>query len=100
MLREEAAPLREVVVPVVRTVEVREEPGAAERVTLVRPVERRETPVPPPEAEPPARVTALVRPDAPPREAKLRVLRDASRWPTWRAWLFRWIQRPLHPPTP
>ena len=80
-----ADPLRAVVVPVVvRTAEEaeREVPGAAERATLVRPVEERravrETAVP--EAVlPPARVSALLRPDAPPRETKLRVLRDASR---------------------
>ena len=95
-------PLRVAVVAFVRTaVPLRETPGAAVRLTLVRPVEeRRVALVLPPEAElPPARVRPL-RVDDPPREAKLRVLRDASRCPTWRAWLFRWIQRPLHPPTP
>ena len=79
-----ADPLRVVVVPVVRTAEEAERevvPGAAERATLVRPVEeRRETPLPVPEAVlPPARVSALPRPVAPHRETKLRVLRDASR---------------------
>ena len=82
----------------------RDVPGAAARVTLVRPVlERREVPreaAEPEAVEPPARVRALLRPDAPPRETKLRVLREASRWPTWRAWLLRWIQRPDQPPTP
>ena len=103
-----AEPLRDAAVPVVpveRTAEEvaeRETPGAAERVTLVRPVEeRRETLLPVAEAVlPPARVRPLPRPDAPPRETKLRVLWEASRPPTWRAWLFRWIQWPLQPPTP
>ena len=75
--------LRVVVVPAVRTADeaARDVPGAAERATLVRPVEeRRETPLPVPEAVlPPARVSALPRPGAPPRETKLRELRDASR---------------------
>ena len=61
-------------------------PGAAERETLVRPVlERRDVPreaVEPVAVVPPARVRPLLRPDAPPRETKLRVLREASRWPT------------------
>ena len=105
--REAAEPLRaEVVVPAERvTVEAeRAVPGAAERETLVRPVlERRDVPleaVEPEAVEPPARVRPLLRPDAPPRETKLRVLREASRPPTWRAWLFRCIQRPDQPPTP
>ena len=90
------------VVPVERIAEELERvPGAAERATLVRPVEeRRATPLPRVSVLlPPARVRPL-RLEAPPREAKLRELRDASRWPTWKAWLFRWIQRPLQPPTP
>ena len=104
-----AEPLRVTVEPVERTAEVpaRVAPGAAERETLVRPVEdRRVARLPPVVAVlPPARVRPLlrVRPlprDAPPRETRLRVLREPSRWPTWKAWLFRWIQRPLHPPTP
>ena len=78
----------------------RDVPGAAARVTLVRPVEERRETAEPEAVEPPARVRALLRPDAPPRETKLRVLREASRWPTWRAWLLRWIQRPDLPPTP
>ena len=80
MLRVVAAPVERAVVAVER-----DAPGAAERVTLVRPVvERRvEREAVEPEAEePPARVRALPRPDEPPRETKLRVLRDASRWPT------------------
>ena len=78
-LRETVEPLREVVVPVVRTAEERV-PGAAERETLVRPVEeRRETPVLPLVAVlPPARVRPL-RLEEPPRETRLRELRDASR---------------------
>ena len=104
--REAAEPLRAEVVPVERfTVEAaREVPGAAVRATLVRPVlDRRDVPretAEPEAVEPPARVRPLLRPDAPPRETKLRVLRGASRWPTWRAWLVRWIQRPDQPPTP
>ena len=103
--REAAELLRVVVVPVERATDEAERavPGAAERETLVRPVEERravrataELPV----VEPPARVRPLLRPDAPPRETKLRVLREASRWPAWRAWLFCWIQRPDQPPTP
>ena len=78
-----AEPLRAEVEPVVRTAEeaAREVPGAAERATLVRPVEeRREAlPVEPETVLPPARVRPLPRPEAPPRETKLRVLRDASR---------------------
>ena len=105
MPRETVDPLR-ADVPEARVVVVaeREVPGAAERETLVRPVlERRDVPretVEPEAAEPPARVRPLLRPEAPPRETKLRELREASRWPTWRAWLFRWIQRPDQPPTP
>ena len=102
--REAAEPLR-ADVPEARVTGVvaRDVPGAAERVTLVRPVlERRvvREAAEPVAVEPPARVRPLLRPDAPPRETKLRVLREASRWPTWRAWLFRWIQRPDQPPTP
>ena len=104
--REAAEPLRAEVVPVERVTDeaARDVPGAAERVTLVRPVlERRDVPretAEPEAVEPPARVRPLLRPDAPPRETKLRVLREASRWPTWRAWLFRCIQWPDQPPTP
>lgn len=103
--REAAEPLRVTVDPVERTAEVpaRVAPGAAERETLVRPVEDRRVARLVAVAAvllPPARVRPLLRPEAPPRETKLRVLREASRWPTWKAWLFRWIQRPLHPPTP
>ena len=102
--REAADPLRAAVVPVERTAvePARETPGAAVRATLVRPVEERRDAVRVPVEEavlPPARVRAL-REDAPPRETRLRELREPSRWPTWRAWLFRWIQRPPHPPTP
>ena len=102
--REAAEP--RVVVPVERDADEaeRDVPGAAERETLVRPVlERRDVPREAAEleaVEPPARVRPLLRPEAPPREIKLRVLREASRWPTWRAWLFRWSQRPDQPPTP
>ena len=93
-----ADPLRAEVEPVVRTAEEeeRETPGVAERATLVRPVEERRLTVVP--EVPPARVRPLRL--APPRETKLRELREASRPPTSRAWLFRWIQRPLQPPTP
>ena len=81
--REAAEPLR-AEVPVERaTLEAeRDVPGAAERATLVKPVEERREPVEPEAEEPPARVRALLRPLAPPRDAKLRVLREASRWPT------------------
>ena len=67
-LREAVDPLREVV-PVERTEEVAvREPGAAERETLVRPVEERRTaPVLPLAKLPPARVRPLR--DEPPREA-------------------------------
>ena len=97
--------LRDVVVPAERATDEAERavPGAAERVTLVRPVEERRVvraTVEPVAVVPPARVRPLLRPDAPPRETKLRVLREASRWPTWRAWLFCWIQRPDQPPIP
>ena len=86
-LRDAEELLRVDVVPVERAeVEAeRDTPGAAERVTLVRPVVERRVEreaVEPETEEPPARVRALPRPDEPPRETKLRVLRDASRWPT------------------
>ena len=76
--------LRVVVDPAVRTADeaARDVPGAAERVTLVRPVEERRgvrATVDPEAVEPPARVRPLPRPDAPPRDTRLRVLRDASR---------------------
>lgn len=77
LLRVVAAPVERAVVAVER-----DTPGAAERVTLVRPVVERRVvrEAEEPEAvEPPARVRALPRPDEPPRETKLRVLRDASR---------------------
>ena len=75
-------------------------PGV-ERETLVRPVEVRRTPVLPLVVVLPlARVRPLLRPEAPPRETKLRRLLAASRWPNWRAWLFRRSQGPLQPPTP
>lgn len=101
-----AEPLR-VAVPVLRTEDdPARVPVTEERETLVKPVEeRREAPeLPPVAALPPARVRPELRVAAlraaPPREAKLRELREPSRWPTWRAWLFRWSQRPLQPPTP
>ena len=92
-LRETVEPLRAAEDPVVRTEELaaRVVPGAAERETLVRPVlERREpvTVLPVEAVLPPLRVRPL-RLEEPPRETKLRVLRLASRWPTWCAWLLR-----------
>ena len=80
--REAEEPVRDAVVPAERTAEpLRVVPGAAERETLVRPVEeRRVAVVLPPEAElPPARVRPVLRPEPPPREVKLRELREASR---------------------
>lgn len=84
MPRDAAELLRDVVVPVVRATDEAERavPGAAERETLVRPVEARRVEratAEPLAVEPPARVRPLLRPDAPPRDTKLRVLRDASR---------------------
>ena len=78
-LRDAEELLRVVAAPVERAVveAERDTPGAAERVTLVRPVVERR--VVREAVEPPARVRALPRPDEPPRETKLRVLRDASR---------------------
>ena len=103
-LRVAADPLRVALVPVARTAEepLREVPEAVLRATLVRPVEERRVAfvVPVVAVLPPARVRPLLRADEPPRETKLRELREPSRCPTWAAWLFRWIQRPLHPPTP
>lgn len=65
-LRTEADPVRE--------------PGVV-RETLVRPVELRRTPLvfPLVDVLPPARVRPELRPEAPPREAKLRELREPSR---------------------
>ena len=103
MLREAAEPLREVEAPLVRTAEelLRETPLGEARETLGRPVEDRRGGAPLPETElPPLRVARVTALPEPPREAKLRVLRLASRPPTWRAWLLRWIQRSLQPPTP
>ena len=84
MPREAAELLRDVVVPVVRATDEAERavPGAAERETLVRPVEGRRAvrvTADPLAVEPPARVRPLLRPDAPPRETRLRVLRETSR---------------------
>ncbi len=102
MLRETAEPVREVDVPLVRTAEepLRVAPAADVRETLVRPVEDRRTAEPLPET-----VLALLRVE----RVMARELRGAtrsrvallpSRPPTWRAWLLRWIQRSLQPPTP
>ena len=110
----EEAP-RTVEVPDVRTAEVPRDALDVERATPVMPEERRaaEEPLREPESvEPPvrrvtapelpreARETDVPRPEAPPRETKLRELRDASLWPTWRAWLLSWWKRPFHPPIP
>ena len=86
VLRVAVEPLR-VAVPELRTEDDPERvPGAAERETLVRPVEeRRAAPVLPLAAVlPPARVRPELRVDVPPRaepprEAKLRELREPSR---------------------
>ena len=103
MLRETEEPLREEAVPVERTAEepLRETPPAEERETLVRPVEDRRTAVPLPEAVlTPLRVERVRPEPEPARETKLRELRLPSRPPTWRAWLWFWIQRSFQPPTP
>ena len=67
-MRGVAVPVRDTLVPVVRTaVPLRETPE--ERVTLVRPVEERRVAVLRVAAVlPPARVRPLLRPEAPPRE--------------------------------
>ena len=103
MLREAADPLREVDVPVERTAEelLRDTPLGEVRETLVRPVEDRRVATLLPDAElPPLRVVRVRVLPEPPRETKLRELRLASRPPIWWAWLLRWIQRSLQPPTP
>ena len=102
-------------VPDERTAEEPRDAPDVERATPVMPEERRaaEAPLREPESVVPpvrrltapaslraARETEAPRPDAPPRETKLRELRDASRWPTWRAWLLSWWKRPFHPPIP
>ena len=103
VLRETAEPLRDEDVPVERTAELppRDTLEPEERATLVKPVEDRRVAVPVllPAVVPPRVARVRVLPE-PPRETKLRVLRLASRPPTWRARLLRWIQRSLPPPTP
>ena len=71
-------PVRDAV-PVLRTEDDPERVPGVERETLVSPVEVRRTRVLPlVEVPPPARVMPLLRPEAPPRETKLRRLPDAS----------------------